>query len=138
MFKPLIATALAAGLLLPGVYAQDAKTIPDLKGTWEGAAHLHHKLHGHVKDDTKTNNLVFESQEGRVIHGTVGWANKKVSGKNAISGVIDKDGVTLYMVGHTEATIIGKLDGPDALTLYVLVPGGANPRAGFIEFKRVK
>jgi len=138
MFKPLIATVFAAALLLPGAYAQDAKAIPDLKGTWEGTAHLHHKLHGHVKDDTKTNHLVIESQEGRVIHGTGSWANKKISGKTVISGVIDKDGVTLYMAGHSEGTIIGKLDGPDALTLYVLAPGGANPRAGFVEFKRVK
>jgi len=138
MFKPLIASVFAAALMLPGAYAQDAKAIPDLKGTWEGSGQMHHKLHGHVKDDTKTNKLVIESQEGRVINGTVGWANKKVSGKNAISGVIDKDGVALYMVVHTQATIIGKLEGPDAMTFYVLAPGGANPRAGFIEFKRVK
>jgi len=138
MFKPLIATALAACLILPAAYAQDAKTIPDLKGKWEGTAETHHKNFGHVKHTSKMSNLVVLSQEGRVFHGTLDWANKKAPGKDGFSGVIDKDGVTLYMAGHAEGIRIGKLDGPDALTLYIMTPGGANPRAGFAEYKRVK
>jgi len=138
MFKPLIATVFAAALLLPGTYAQDAKAIPDLKGTWQGSGEMHHKVHGHVKHDTQMTNLVVLSQEGRVFHGTFDWANKKASGKDAFSGVIDKDGVTLYLAGHTEGMRIAKLDGPNALTLYFLVPGGTNPRAGFADYKRVK
>ncbi len=138
MFKPLIATAFAVCLMLHAAYAQDAKAIPDLKGTWEGNGEMHHRLHGHVKHDTKISNLVVLSQEGRVIHGTIDWANKKAPGKDEFSGVIDKDGVTLYMAGHVEGIRIGKLDGPNDLTLYILVPGGANPRAGFADYKRVK
>ncbi len=138
MFKPLIASAFAACLLLPSAYAQDAKAIPDLKGTWHGNGEMHHKVHGHVKHDTKISNLVVLSQEGRVFHGTIDWANKKAPGKDEFSGVIDKDGVTLYLAGHAEGMRIGKLDGPNALTLYILTPGGANPRAGFADYKRVK
>lgn len=138
MFKPLIATVFAATLLVSGAYAQDAKAIPDLKGTWEGNGEMHHKVHGHVKHDSKISNLVVLSQEGRVFHGTIDWANKKAPGKDEFSGVIDKDGVTLYMAGHAEGVRIAKLDGPNAMTLYIMTPGGANPRAGFSEYKRVK
>ena len=116
MFKPLIATAFALCLLAPGVQAQDAKAIPDLKGQWEGVGEMHHKVHGHVKHDSKMTTMTVLSQEGRVFHGTLDWANKKAPGKDGFSGVIDKDGVTLY----------------------VLTPGGANPRAGFADYKRVK
>ncbi len=137
MFKPLIATAFAACLMLPA-FAQDAKAIPDLKGTWEGAGETHHKVHGYVKHDTKMANMVVLSQEGRVFHGTLGWADKKPPGKDEFSGIIDKDGVTLYMAGHVDGMRIGKLDGPNALTLYFLIPGGADPRAGFADLKRVK
>lgn len=137
MFKPLITTIFAACLMLPA-FAQDAKPIPNLKGTWEGIGEMHHKVHGHVKHDSKMSNLVVLSQEGRVIHGTIDWANKKAPGKDEFSGVIDKDGITFYMAGHAEGMRIGKLDGPNALTLYILAPGGANPRAGFADYKRVK
>ncbi len=139
MFKPLITATFALCLLASGAQAQDAKSIPDLKGTWEGTGEMHHKLYGHVKHDNKLmTNMVVLSQEGRVFHGTLDWANKKAPGKDEFSGVIDKDGVTLYMAGHAEGIRIGKLDGPDALTIYILAPGGANPRAGFADYKRVK
>lgn len=140
MFKSsIIAAVFTVGLLASGAHAQDAKAIPDLKGTWQGTGDLHHKVHGHVKHDGKLmTNMVVLSQEGRVFHGTLDWANKKAAGKDAFSAVIDKDGVTFYMAGHTEGMRIGKLEGSHALTLYVLVPGGANPRAGFGEYKRVK
>jgi hypothetical protein len=138
MFKPLVATVFAACMLAPMAQAQDAKAIPDLKGTWAGSGEMHHKVHGHVKHNSKMSNLVVLSQEGRVFHGTLDWANKMAPGKDAFSGVIDKDGITFYMAGHTEGMRVGKLDGPDALTLYILVPGGTNPRAGFAEYKRVK
>jgi len=60
--------------------------------------------------------LALQASDGRVFHGTMDWANKKGNGKEDFSGVIDKDGVTFYG----------------------LVPGGANPRAEFAEFKRGK
>jgi hypothetical protein len=124
--------------LTSGAHAQDAKAIPDLKGTWEAASQMHHKVHGHKKDQGKTSKIVVLSQEGRVFHGTVGWNTEKVPGKDSFSGVIDKDGVTFYVAGHTDGIRIGKLEGPDAFTFYILHPGGTNPRAGFAEFKRVK
>jgi hypothetical protein len=140
MFKSsIIAAAFTVGLLTSGAQAQDAKSVPDLKGIWQGTGEMHHKLHGHVKHDNKLmTNMVVLSQEGRVFHGTIDWANKKAPGKDVFSGVIDKDGVTFYMAGHAEGMRIGKLEGSDALTLYILVPGGTNPRAGFAEYKRVK
>lgn len=134
----IIAAAFAVGLLTSAAHAQDAKPIPDLKGTWEAAGQMHHKVHGHTKDQGITSKLVVLSQEGRVFHGTVGWKTAKVPGTDTVSGVIDKDGVTFYVAGHKDGIRIGKLEGPDAFALYVLQPGGANPRAGFAEFKRVK
>jgi hypothetical protein len=98
---------------------------------------MHFKKHGHQKSD-KNAQLVVLSQEGRVFHGTVGWSTKSSPGKDTFSGVIEKDGVTFYAAGHSDGLRIGKMDGPDAFTLYIVVPGGANPRAGFAEFKRVK
>ena len=73
-----------------------------------------------------------------MFHGIVEWSHSKASDKTAFSGVIDKDGVTFYVAGHTEGLRIGKMEGPDAFTLYFLVPGGDNPRAGLAEFTRVK
>ena len=81
--------------------------------------------------------LVVLSQEGWMFHGRVVWNNKS-PGKDTFSGVIDKEGVTFYIAGHTEAITIGKLEGPDAFTLYILSAGGANSRAWFAEYKRVK
>ena len=51
---------------------------------------------------------------------------------------IDKDRVTFYVARHTGALRLGKMDGPDAFTLYIVALGGSNPRAGFAEFTRVK
>lgn len=139
MFKSsIIAAVFTVGMLASGAQAQDAKAIPDLKGTWEGSGQMHHKAHGHQNEQAKISKIVVLSQEGRVFHGTVGWNTKKVPGKDSFSGVIDKDGVTFYVAGHTDGIRIGKLEGADAFTFYILQPGGANPRAGFAEFKRVK
>jgi hypothetical protein len=137
MFKSIIITTLfTACLWAMGAQAQNA--IPDLKGKWEATSQMHHKVHGHTKDETITSQLVVLSQEGRVFHGTVSWKTEKVPGQDSFSGVIDKDGVTFYVAGHTDGIRIGKLEGPNAFTFYILQPGGANPRAGFAEFKRVK
>lgn len=137
MIKAFVAALFMTCLLATGVQAQDAKSIPDLKGTWESTSQLHFKEQGHVKSEGKAGKLEVLSQEGRVIHGAIEW-NHKQSGKETFSGVIDKDGVTFYLAGHTEGIRIGKLEGPDAFTLYILVPGGAKPRAGLAEYKRVK
>jgi hypothetical protein len=63
---------------------------------------------------------------------------KKDDFEATFSDVIDKDGETFYVAGHTDALCLGKMDGPDAFTLYIAAPGGSNPRAGFADFKRVK
>jgi hypothetical protein len=138
MLKSLVAAAFMVCLLATGVSAQEAKSIPNLKGVWEGSSQMHFKEHGHVKPEGKVGKMEVSSQEGRVIHGTISWSHKKGTGNDTFSGVIDKDGVTFYLVGHAGGTRIGKLDGPDAFTLYILWPGGDKPRAGFAEFKRVK
>jgi hypothetical protein len=139
MFKASIVTVFLTCLLATAsqAQAQNASNIPDLKGTWTGPSQMHHKVHGHMKAEGSSTELVVLSQEGRVFHGRVGWTNKS-PGKDTFSGVIDKDGVTFYVAGHSEGVRIGKLEGPDAFTLYVLQPGGKNPRAGLAEFKRVK
>jgi hypothetical protein len=137
MFKTIGIALCTAAIFAAGVQAQEVKTIPDLKGKWESTSQMHFKKHGHQKSD-KNAQLVVLSQEGRVFHGTVGWSTKSSPGKDTFSGVIEKDGVTFYAAGHSDGLRIGKMDGPDAFTLYIVVPGGANPRAGFAEFKRVK
>lgn len=91
------------------------------------------------RETFKPQKLVVLSQEGRVFHGEIEWAHSKGSGKSTFSGVIDKDGVTFYVAGHAEGGLrIGKMEGPDAFTLYIVMSGGDNPRAGLAEFKRVK
>ena len=137
MLKAFVAATFITCLLATGVQAQDSKSIPNLKGTWESTSQLHFKEHGHVYSEGKAGKLEILSQEGRVIHGAIEW-NHKQSGKDTFSGVIDKDGVTFYLAGHKEGIRIGKLEGPDAFTLYILIPGGATPRAGLAEYKRVK
>jgi hypothetical protein len=136
MLKNSIVTACLTSLLALPAYAQESN-IPDLKGKWEAGSQMHSKLHGHIKTPEKNGELVVLSQEGRVFHGHVLW-NNKAPGKDNFSGVIDKDGVTFYVAGHTEGTRIGKMEGKDAFTFYFLIPGGSNPRAGLAEFKRVK
>ena len=137
MFKALVAVVSLSCLLSTTAQAQGANTIPNLMGKWEGASQMHHKALGHLKAEAKPAEVVVLSQEGRVFHGVAHWSNKS-PGKDTFSGVIDKDGVTFYVAGHTEGIRIGKLEGPDAFTFYILQPGGPNPRAGFAEFKRVK
>lgn len=138
MMKAFVVAFFLTCLLATGVQAQETSKIPDLKGTWECTAQLHYKKHGHVKPEGKTGKLTVVSQEGRIFAGTVEWKHGKGLGKSTFSGVIDKDGVTVYVAGHDGGTRIAKLEGPDAFTLYFLWSGGNNPRAGFAEFKRVK
>ena len=117
---------------------QPPAAIPNLVGIWEAKNfQLHHKIHGFIKAEGKTAKLVVTTQEGRVFHGTVEWGDK-APGKDNFSGVIDKDNVSFYLAGHTEGLRLGKMEGPDAFTFYYVVPGGANPRAGYVEYKRVK
>lgn len=117
---------------------QASAAIPNLVGAWEaGNFHLHHKVHGFIKAEGKTAKLVVLKQEGRVFHGTVEWGDK-APGKDTFSGVIDKDNVSFYLAGHTEGLRLGKMEGPDAFTFYYVVPGGSNPRAGYVEYKRMK
>lgn len=137
MFKIFIVAVSLSCLLGSTVQAQDSKNIPNLVGKWEGTSQIHHKALGYLKAEPKTAEMVVLSQEGRVFHGAVNWSNQS-PGKDTFSGVIDKDGVTFYVAGHTEGVRIGKLEGPDAFAFYILQPGGANPRAGFAEFKRMK
>ncbi|GFK92278.1 hypothetical protein NNJEOMEG_00100 [Fundidesulfovibrio magnetotacticus] len=135
----LLATAALFALLLAApALAQQPGPIPNLVGTWEaGPFELHHKSHGFIMNKGQSAKLVVTAQEGRVFHGSVEWGNK-APGKDTFSGVIDKDNVTFYLAGHEEGLRLGKLDGPDAFTFYYLVPGGKNPRAGFVEYKRKK
>ncbi|MBI4803960.1 MAG: hypothetical protein HY795_01855 [Desulfovibrio sp.] len=118
---------------------QAQAAVPNLVGTWEaGPFHLHHKSTGFIKaEGEKTARLVVTAQEGRVFHGTIEWGGK-APGKDSFSGVIDKDNVSFYLAGHAEGLRLGKMEGANAFTFYYVVPGGANPRAGYVEYKRVK
>jgi hypothetical protein len=57
MFKALVAAVFLTCLLATAVQAQDAKAIPDLKGTWESTAQMHSKNYGHLKPEGKSGKL---------------------------------------------------------------------------------
>ncbi|MHC1788250.1 hypothetical protein [Solidesulfovibrio sp.] len=117
--------------------AQDTR-IPQLTGTWAATAfHMHSQKAGFTTGQGEKATLVVTEQQGRVFHGEVTWSGK-VSGKDTFSGVIDKNGDDFYFVGHSDALRLGKLEGPDAMVFYYLSPGGNNPRAGYVEYRRVK
>jgi hypothetical protein len=140
MIKTIAATAifLTAMMTAFGAQAQSASATPSLKGAWQASAQMHHKNKGHAKPEGMVSKMEVLSQEGRVFHGTLVWNHSKSKGNETFSGVIDKDEKTFYIAGHTEGIRIGKMDGSDAFTFYILVPGGTNPRAGLAEFKRIK
>ncbi len=132
---PMEPAAMMGSQPMPG---HNAQAIPYMVGTWQaGGFHLHHKVHGFIKDDGKQTTFVVKEQNGRVFHGSVAWSGK-APGKDTFSGVIDKDNVTFYLAGHMEGLRIGKMEGPDAFTFYYVVPGGKNPRAGYVDYKRAK
>ena len=124
-------------LAVPAVSAQaQSQGIPQLVGTWEAAGFaMHDTKNGFVTGDKQSATLVVKEQHGRVFSGEVSWTGK-VTGKDTFSGVIDKNGEEFYFVGHKDALRLGKLEGPDAMVFYYLSPGGDNPRAGYVEYKR--
>ena len=126
--------ALCAGSAL----AQDA--IPNLKGTWNVAASEFHVKGKGLLGEGAIGVWKFEEQKGRIFHGVVEWdvKGKSHKGSDGFSGVIAKDNKTLYIAGHSEGLRIGNIDGPDSMTMYFIIPGGAEPRAGFAELERVK
>ena len=136
--RTVLAALLTTTLLTANAMAQDAGKIPNLVGAWESTSQMHYKTSGHVTPEGKPGKLVVASQEGQVFEGTLTWKHKIFSGKTTFSSVIENDGSTFYMASHKEGLYIGKMDGPDAFTLYILVAGGGNPRAGIASYKRVK
>jgi len=138
MIKALVASVFLTMLAASAMAAQQDAKIPNLVGNWSaGTSHLHHAKHGFIAMENDTAKLTITDQKGRIFHGVVEWAGK-APGKDTFSGVIDKDNVTFYFAGHTDGMRIGKMEGPDAFTFYFLNAGAPNPRAGFVEYKRVK
>ena len=118
------------------VHAQD-KGIPNLVGTWQGTGSGHAAGHGFHKKMEKAGEYVIKDQQERIFHGVVTVHRAQHKGQETFSGVIAKDNKTIYIAGHQEGVRIGTIDGPNDLTLYVLIPGGKQPRAILAEFKRV-
>lgn len=135
-----VATAVAFVLwtvLAAGPARAQTPKVPQLTGTWEATGYfMHDAKNGFTTASGKTATMVIREQKGRVFAGEVTWTGK-VSGKDTFSGVIDKDGDNFYFVGHGDGLRLGKLEGPDALVFYYLAPGGNNPRAGYVEYRRV-
>ena len=119
------------------VHAQD-KDIPNLVGTWHGAGAGHAAKHGFHKKIEKAVEIVIKEQQGRIFHGFVKVNRAEHKGKGTISGIVAKDNKTIYIAGHEGGTRIGTIDGPDDITLYVLIPGGKQPRAIISELKRMR
>jgi hypothetical protein len=135
----LILLLLAVCILVPAIPAQVAaqgQTIPQIVGTWEAVGFaMHDQKHGFTTGPGKSATMVIKEQQGRVFAGEVTWGGK-TTGKDTFSGVIDKNGEEFYFIGHTDGLRLGKLEGPDAMVFYFLSPGGNNPRAGYVEYRR--
>lgn len=114
--------------------------IPQLEGRWDVTAS---EFHVKGKDFLGAGTSAvwkFDKQKGRIIHGSVEWdvKGKKHKGKDRFSGVIAKDNKTIYIAGHAEGMRVGHIEGKDEITMYFIVPGGKEPRAGFAELRREK
>ena len=130
-------TALVFAFCSTLVYAQD-KDIPNLVGTWYSTAAGHAAKHGFHEKMEKAAEIVIKEQQERVFHGVVTVNREQHKGKTTFSGLIAKDNRTIYIAGHEGGIRIGTIDGPDEITLYVLLPGGEQPRAFIADLKRVK
>ena len=138
MYRIMSLLALILVLMTGSALAQEA--IPNLEGTWDVvASEFHVKGKDFLGAGTKAV-WKFSKQNGRVIHGLVEWSvqGKSHEGKDSFSGIIAKDNKTIYIAGHGEGMRIGSIEGKDQITMYFIVPGGKEPRAGFAELKRVK
>ena len=125
-------------LLSGSALAQEA--IPQLEGTWNIVASEFHVKGKDFLGSGLEGVWKFDKQQGRIIHGSVEWdvKGKSHKGKDRFSGVIAKDNKTIYIAGHAEGMRIGNIEGKDDITIYFVVPGGVEPRAGFAQLKRVK
>ncbi|MFP5259235.1 MAG: hypothetical protein ACLGQH_09450 [Acidobacteriota bacterium] len=122
---------------LPALALAQGEGIPKLTGTWESTGyHLHSQKNGFIQTGEKAVMVITEQQD-RVFAGTVRWSGK-VSGEDAFSGVIDVNNVNFYLAGHTDGLRLGRFEGPDRLIFFFLAPGGDNPRAGYVEYRRVR
>jgi hypothetical protein len=131
------ALVLCLGLMLAASAAWAGEEIPKLEGVWKVTrTEFHVKGKDHLGASTKAQ-WKF-SQKGRLVNGEISWEEKGHSGSDHFSGVISKDGKTVYTAGHKEGVRILNIEGPDAMTVYFVVPGGAEPRAGYAELARVK
>ena len=119
------------------VYAQD-KDIPNLVGTWHATASGHAQGHGFHKKMDKAAEIVIKEQNERVFHGVTTVNRKQHKGPRTFTGIIAKDNKTIYVAGHQEGIQIGTIDGPNDITLYILISGGKQPRAFIADLKRVK
>ena len=119
------------------VHAQD-KDIPNLVGTWEATSAGHATGHGFHKKMEKASEIVIQAQQERIFHGVVTVNRAPHKSKGPFSGIIAKDNKTIYVAGHQGGVRIGTIDGPDNITLYVMIPSGKHPRAFIADLKRVK
>jgi hypothetical protein len=98
----------------------------------------HAARHGFNKKIEKAIEIIIKDQQDRIFHGVIMVNRAQHKGKSTFSGIIAKDNKTIYIAGHEGATRIGTIDGPDDITLYVLIPGGKKPRAIIADLKRMK
>ena len=135
--RSILPAALALVLGLAASALAQGEGIPSLKGTWESTNfHLHAQKTGFTQSQEKAVMVVTEQQD-RVFTGSVRWSGK-VNGEDQFSGVIDVNNVNFYLAGHSDGLRLGRFEGPDRLVFYFLSPGGANPRAGYVDYRRVR
>jgi hypothetical protein len=139
MIKMTVTSVIMAIFFLTGVaVAEDTPKLPDLVGKWTSGSQVHFKDSGYINNKDKVGELIISSQKENLFTGEVKWSHSKSKGNDTFSGVIEDDGKTFYIVGHKEGIRICKLTGPDSFTMYILIPGGAQPRAGMSKFTREK
>ncbi len=119
------------------VCAQD-KDIPNLVGTWQATSTGHEVKHGFHKKMEKAAEVVIKEQQDRVFHGFVTVNREEHKGQSTFSGLIAKDNKTIYVAGHKDGIRIGTIEGPNEITMYILIPGGDQPRAFISDLKKVK
>ncbi len=135
MVKYLSLLAVLVAFLLTSTVGLAADSVPNLVGTWNAVATMHHKQKGFTE-----NKLVYviEEQQGRIFKGykTLTLLHNKSKLKEGFAGVIKKDNKTFYIADHIDGIEFGEIDSPRELTIYYVDPGGEISKAAIVELKK--
>jgi hypothetical protein len=117
-----------------------AEEIPNLVGTWNGKAAVHHRIHGFKPDWHEKVNMIIEEQEGRFFYGHfLRTKSKEKVTRHAFSGVIMKNGKQGLITWHsTDGITLMEIEGPDRLTNYGAIHDRKHAFVTMTEYTRAK